>query len=53
MNERRKQERLNFIDRVKNLLYNNDYDVEEIKRLCRLIRLEIWTERLLDKTHEW
>ena len=53
MNERRKQERLNFIDRIKKVLYDYDYDTDDIKRICRLTKLEIWAERLLDKTHGW
>jgi hypothetical protein len=53
MNDRRQQPRLNYIDKLKDELYTNDYDIIDIKRVCHLLRLEAWAERLLDRTHEW
>ena len=49
MNDKRKYSRENMIENLTYLLY----DSSDLKNIIHLIKLDYWSDRLLDKTHEW
>ncbi len=53
MIERRKKRRNEYLEQLEKECKRADYTDEELKQVCQLIKLDIWTDILLDKTHEW
>lgn len=53
MNERRKEQRLSYFDKIKHLTCQGGYSLEELEKVCFMLRLDTYIDRLLDKTHEW